>query len=66
MLRAAPPSGQPEGPLVSSVAAPIMLRARLTDDEWTKLRQLAIARKISTADLVADALRATYNLKGSE
>jgi hypothetical protein len=51
---------------VSAIAAPIMLRARLTDDEWTKLRQLAIARKVSTADLVADALRATYDLKGSK
>jgi hypothetical protein len=41
-------------------AAPIMLRASITADEWTALRQLALARKVRTADLVADALRTAY------
>lgn len=41
-----------------------MVRARITDDEWTRLRQLAIGSKTPVADLVADALRKAYNLKG--
>jgi hypothetical protein len=41
-------------------AAPIMLRASITSDEWTVLRKLALDRKVRTADLVADALRTAY------
>jgi hypothetical protein len=41
-------------------AAPIMLRATITADEWSEIRQLAIRRKARTADLVADALRTVY------
>jgi hypothetical protein len=48
----------PSGGKVS--AAPIMLRASLTQDEWTTLRKLALDRKARVADLVADALRTAY------
>jgi hypothetical protein len=43
-----------------TAAAPIMLRASLTSDEWKLLRTLAIKRGVRTADLVADALRTAY------
>lgn len=36
----------------------VLIRARLTDAEWKRIRQLAIKRDTPTADLVADALRA--------
>lgn len=35
-----------------------MVRAALTPDEWAALRKLAIDRKITTAALVANLLRA--------
>jgi hypothetical protein len=38
----------------------VMLRASLTQDEWTALRKLALDRKARVADLVADALRTAY------
>jgi hypothetical protein len=41
-------------------AAPIILRASLTQDEWTALRKLALDRKARVSDLVADALRTAY------
>jgi hypothetical protein len=39
-----------------------MVRAALTADEWKRLRQLALEQDRPTQQLVADALRATYNL----
>lgn len=51
---------------MSATAAPIMLRARLTDAEWLELRQLALRRKTAVPDLVAAALRATYPLTPKE
>jgi hypothetical protein len=41
-------------------AAPILLRASITSDEWKLIRTLAIKRGVRTADLVADALRTVY------
>ena len=35
----------------------VLIRARLTDAEWKRIRTLAIKRDTTTADLVADALR---------
>lgn len=37
-----------------------MVRARLTADEWTALRTLALTVKRPVADLVADAIRNAY------
>lgn len=47
-----------------SQVAPIMIRAKITQDEWTALRQRALSERRSVAELVADALRTTYNLEG--
>jgi uncharacterized alpha-E superfamily protein len=47
---------------MSTTEAPIMVRARITSDEWLALRKLALERNTAPADLIADALRATYNL----
>jgi len=49
-----------------SPPAPIMVRARLTADEWAALRKLSIDRREPVADLVAAALRATYQLTGRD
>lgn len=35
----------------------VLIRARLTDSEWKRIRQLAIKRDTTTADLVANTLR---------
>ena len=43
----------------------VLIRARLTDAEWKRIRQLAIRRDVKTADLVADALRDAL-LKGAK
>jgi hypothetical protein len=43
----------------------VLIRARLTDTEWKRIRKLAITRETSTADLVADALRESL-LKGAK
>jgi len=37
--------------------APIMVRVRITREEWVRLRQIALARNTATADLIAEALR---------
>jgi hypothetical protein len=43
----------------------VLIRARLTDAEWKRIRQLAIMRDVPTADLVANALRDAL-LKGAK
>ena len=43
----------------------VLIRARLTEAEWKRIRQLAIKRDVTTADLVADALRDAL-LKGAK
>jgi uncharacterized alpha-E superfamily protein len=45
-----------------SAPGTIMVRARLSPDEWLALRTLALQRNRPVADLVADALRAQYPL----
>lgn len=42
----------------------VLIRARLTADEWKRIRTLAIKRDVTTADLCGDALRAL--LKGGK
>lgn len=37
--------------------APIMVRAAITSDEWTAIRKLALDRNMSTAALIAEAIR---------
>ena len=37
--------------------APIMVRVRITRDEWVTLRKIALEQNASTADLIAEALR---------
>jgi len=44
--------------------APIMVRVRITAEEWLQLRKLALERNTPVADLVAQAVRTTYNLTG--
>jgi len=43
----------------------VLIRARLTDSEWKRIRTLAIKRDTTTADLVADTLRDAL-LKGAK
>lgn len=43
----------------------VLIRARLTDAEWKRIRVLAVKRDTTTADLVADALRESL-LKGAK
>ena len=43
----------------------VLIRARLTDAEWKRIRTLAIKRDTTTADLVADTLRDAL-LKGAK
>jgi len=43
----------------------VLIRARLTESEWKRIRTLAIKRDVATADLVADALRDAL-LKGAK
>jgi hypothetical protein len=43
----------------------IMLRAKLTEREWTRIRKLALDRNVSTADLVGNTLRESL-LKGAK
>jgi hypothetical protein len=43
----------------------IMLRAKLTDREWTRIRKIALDRNVSTADLIGTALRESL-LKGAK
>ena len=43
----------------------VLIRARLTDAEWKRIRILAVKRETTTADLVADALRDAL-LKGAK
>lgn len=42
-----------------------MIRARITPEEWTAIRKLALDRDTAVADLVADALRRAL-LKGAK
>lgn len=44
---------------------PVLIRAKITPDEWTAIRKLALERGVSVADLVADALRRAL-LKGAK
>jgi len=48
-----------------SVTKLVLIRARLTDSEWKRIRTLAIKRDTTTADLVADTLRDAL-LKGAK
>ena len=43
----------------------VLIRARLTESEWKRIRTLAIKRDTTTADLVADTLRDAL-LKGAK
>jgi hypothetical protein len=43
----------------------IMIRAKLTDREWTRIRKIALDRNVSTADLIGAALRDAL-LKGAK
>lgn len=43
----------------------VLIRARLSDSEWKRIRKLAITRETTTADLVAVALRDAL-LKGAK
>ena len=49
----------------SSDMKAIMLRAKLTDREWTRIRKIALDRGVSTADLIGTALRESL-LKGAK
>jgi hypothetical protein len=49
---------------MSAAEPPIMLRASITRAEYDALRIEAIRQNSSTTELVARALRATYNLDG--
>ena len=44
--------------------ATILIRAKLTEREWVRLRKLALDRGIPTTELVGNALRAL--LKGAK
>ena len=41
-------------------SGPIMVRANITQDEWTELRAVALRETASTSELVARALRQVY------
>jgi hypothetical protein len=43
----------------------VLIRARLSESEWKRIRTLAIKRDTTTADLVADTLRESL-LKGAK
>lgn len=43
----------------------VLIRARLTDAEWKRIRIIAVKRDTPTADLVADTLRDAL-LKGAK
>ncbi len=45
-------------------ATPIMLRAKITDDEWTRLRKLALDRKCAVSEIVGELIR--EHLKGAK
>jgi hypothetical protein len=49
-----------------TVAAPVLVRARLTDAEFLALRTIALRTKTPVADLVAAALRVSYPLTPKE
>lgn len=52
---------------MSALAAPIMVRARITRDEWEALRILALRQNTAPADLIAAAIRSAYpNLTSQE
>jgi hypothetical protein len=51
---------------VSATAAPIMVRARLTESEWRELRTIGVRTNTPVADLVAAALRVAYPLTPKE
>ncbi len=44
--------------------APIMLRAKITPDEWTRLRKLALDRGESVSTIVGRLIRAELDGKG--
>jgi hypothetical protein len=46
-----------DSPRERRVSKLVLIRARLTDSEWKRIRTLAIKRDTTTADLVADTLR---------
>lgn len=52
--------------MTSSTPQPVMIRAAITRGEWIRLQQLALEQNRPPKDLVADALRATYNLTNGE
>jgi hypothetical protein len=43
----------------------ILIRSRLTEEEWRRIRTIAIERDTTTADLTANALRESL-LKGAK
>jgi ribosomal protein S3 len=43
----------------------VLIRARLTDAEWKRIRVMAVRQDTTTADLVADTLRA-HLLRGAK
>lgn len=45
-------------------AAPIMVRASITADEWERLRIAALKENRPAKDLVGDAIRAYLRTKG--
>jgi predicted DNA-binding ribbon-helix-helix protein len=42
-----------------------MVRAKLTDREWTRIRKIALDRNVPTADLIGNTLRESL-LKGAK
>ena len=47
---------------MAEVAAPIMLRAKITPDEWTRLRKLALDRKVAVSLIVGELIREFVDL----
>lgn len=41
----------------TSAAVSIMVRARITPDEWVRLRKLALDRNTSTSEMIGGLLR---------
>jgi hypothetical protein len=46
------------------MATPILVRAKITADEWLRIRKLALDRGVPVSQLAGDALRAL--LKGAK
>lgn len=43
-----------------STTPPIIVRARITEDEWLALRKIALDHNTAPADLIAAALRNSF------